>query len=447
MKRLLRTDRLAPLAVLAVLIVLAGMLLTACGSSTTTTTTAGSGSDPATTATPGSGTGTTTAPAAGGPDIPIGVLVPYTGELGAYGKAWFRGAEMAVNDINNAGGILGGRKIKLYTEDDGSTIEGGTKGARKLIDANGVIAIHGYLSDYVMAAWPIAQAAKVFSSIPGAGTTQLDGVGGSYEFRTCPSDAFSGTVAAQVLWDKGYKEIALLHQNDEGRNSIAKVITAAYQKLGGKIVVDVPFTPGQSTYSAELKKVADAKPAAVWLGAGQESGTTLFKDAAQRGYKWQWMVSEDLAVPELFGLVGAQTLEGTLTEVPSADQSTEAFKAWAARYSAVYDDDPGGNYQSNSYDGVIIMALSMQAAGQASGTGINDKYSVIGNPPGTKVYSFQEGMAALAKGEDINYEGISGPCDFAPDGNVTGSYVSEVGKGGKWVVDKFYPASSFSLAP
>jgi ABC-type branched-subunit amino acid transport system substrate-binding protein len=445
MKRFLSTDRIVLLVVAAVLIVFAGVLLTACGGGGTSTTTAVStGGETSTTG--AGGASTTSAPAAAG-DIPIGILVPYTGELGAYGKAWFRGAEMATNDINKAGGILNGSKIKLSTEDDGSSIEGGTKGARKLIDANGVIAIHGYLSDYVMAAWPIAKAAKVFSSIPGAGTTQLDGVGGSFEFRTCPSDAFSGTVAAQILWDKGFKEIALLHQNDEGRNSIAKAITAAYKKLGGKILVDVPFTPGQSTYSAELKKVADAKPPAVWLGAGQESGTTLFKDAAQRGYKWQWMVSEDLAVPELFGLVGAQTLEGTLTEVPSADQSTEAFKAWAARYSAVYDDDPGGNYQSNSYDGVIIMALAMQAAGQATGSGINDKYSEVGNPPGTKVYSFEEGMAALAKGEDINYEGISGPCDFAKDGNVTGSYVSEIGTAGKWVVDKFYPASTFSLAP
>ncbi len=437
MKGFLRTDRIVLLVVAAVLVVIAGVLLTACGGDETTTTSAG-----------GSGDDTsTTAAVASTEDIPVGVLVPYTGELGAYGKAWFRGAEMAANDINAAGGVLDGRKIKLYTEDDGSTIEGGTKGARKLIDANGVIAIHGYLSDYVMAAWPIAEAAKVFSSVPGAGTTQLDGVGGSYQFRTCPSDAFSGTVAAQILWDKGFKEIALLHQNDEGRNSIAKAITAAYKKLGGTILVDVPFTPGQTTYSAELKKVADANPPAVWLGAGQESGTTLFKDATQRGYKWQWMVSEDLAVPELFDLVGAEALEGTLTEVPSADQDSAAFKEWAARYSAVYDDDPGGAYQSNSYDGVIILALSMQAAKAASGTAINEQYSAVGNPPGTMVYSFEEGMAALAKGEDINYEGISGPCDFASDGNVTGSYVSEIAKGGKWVVDKFYPASSFSLAP
>jgi branched-chain amino acid transport system substrate-binding protein len=317
MKRFLRTDRVLVLAIVVVFVVLAGALLAACG---------GGGGDstasPDATATSGGG-GSTTG------DIPIGVLVPYTGELAAYGKAWFRGAEMAVNDINNGGGILDGRKLKPYTEDDGSAIEGGTKGARKLIEANGVIAIHGTLSDYVMAVWPMAAEAGVFTSVPAAGTTQLDGVGGDMEYRTCPSDSFSGIVAAQVLWDKGYKEIGLLHQNDEGRNSIAKAITYAYEKLGGKIVVDVPFTPGQSTYSAELQKVASANPKAVWLGAGQESGTTLFKDAAQRGFKWQWMVSEDLAVPEFFGLVGAETLEGTLTEVPSADQSTEAFKELA----------------------------------------------------------------------------------------------------------------------
>ncbi len=437
MERFLRKDRVLVLALVVALVVVAGALLAACGGGTDNGAT--------TEATPTEGATSATGGVSESGDIPIGVLVPYTGELAAYGKAWFRGAEMAINDINEAGGILDGRKLKPYTEDDASSIEGGTKGARKLIEANGVVAIHGTLSDYIMAVWPMAKDAGVFVSDPAAGTTQLDGVGGDFEFRTCPSDSFSGIVAAQILWDHGYKEIGLLHQNDEGRNSIAKAITSAYEGLGGKIVVDVPFTPGQSTYSAELAKIAAANPKAVWLGAGQESGTTLFKDAAQRGYKWQWMVSEDLAVPEFFGLVGNETLEGTLTEVPSADQSSDAFKEWAARYSAVYDDDPGGAYQANSYDGVIILALSMQAAGEASGTAINEAFREVACPPGTKVYSFKEGMELLAKGEDINYEGISGPCDFAEDGNVTGSYVSEIGTNGKWKVDKFYPASTFSL--
>jgi branched-chain amino acid transport system substrate-binding protein len=262
MKRFLRTDRVLVLAIVVVFVVLAGALLAACGSS-------GDGSSsasPTATSTSGGGGATTG-------DIPIGVLVPYTGELAAYGKAWFRGAEMAINDVNNAGGILDGRKMKPYTEDDGSSIEGGTKGARKLIEANGVIAIHGTLSDYIMAVWPMAKDAGVFVSDPAAGTTQLDGVGGDFEFRTCPSDSFSGIVAAQILWDHGYKEIGLLHQNDEGRNSIAKAITYAYEKLGGKIIVDVPFTPGQSTYSAELQKVASANPKAVWL-ASSGSGSS-----------------------------------------------------------------------------------------------------------------------------------------------------------------------------
>ena len=278
MKRFLRTDRIVLLVVAAVLVVFAGLLLTACGGSTTTTGVTTAGDDTS-----------TTAAVASTEDIPVGVLVPYTGELGAYGKAWFRGAEMAANDINAAGGILDGRKIKLYTEDDGSSIEGGTKGARKLIDANGVIAIHGYLSDYVMAAWPIAEAAKVFSPVRVRVPRSWMASVASYQYRTCPSDAFSGTVAAQILWDKGFKEIALLHQNDEGRNSIAKAITAAYKKLGGTILVDVPFTPGQTTYSAELKKVADANPPAVWLGAGRRVG----HDALQGCYPAWLQVAVD----------------------------------------------------------------------------------------------------------------------------------------------------------
>lgn len=58
------------------------------------------------------------------------------------------------------------------------------------------------------------------------------------------------------------------------------------------------------------------------------------------------------------------------------------------------------------------------------------------------MYSYEEGLAVLKAGEDINYEGVSGPLDFNEWGNVTGSYSSLIGKAGKWETVKFYPAST-----
>lgn len=424
--------RLAFLGI-AVVLVLLVVALSGCGG---TTTTAGGGTE-ATSTTSG---GTTTGPTGG--DIPIGFMTSYTGELGAYGVPWFNAGKMAADDINAAGGVLG-KKIVLYTEDDRTSVEEGTKAARKLIGTNKVVAIAGPTSDVCVAVYPICKDNKVMLSSEAAGTTRLDTGHGDWFFRTCPSDSFDGKVAALVLFENGYKEIAVMYENDEGRKSIAGAVMKEFQALGGKIVAEVPFTPRQTTYSAELQKLAQAKPQLVWLGSGQDSGSVVLKNAKQVGYQWKWMVSSDLAVPEMFDLVGADVLEGVLSETPSADVETPAFKAWAERFQKLFNAEPTGAFQSNSYDQIIIHALAMQKGGEATGEAISKNYRDICNAPGKKVYSYAEGLAALQAGEEIDYEGVSGPCDMDENGNTVASYTSLIGKSGKWEVLKFYPAETF----
>jgi ABC-type branched-subunit amino acid transport system substrate-binding protein len=276
-----------------------------------------------------------------------------------------------------------------------------------------------------------------------AGTTKLDTAGGNYVFRTVPSDSYDGKVAAHVLWEKGFRKISILFENDEGRRSIANAVIAEFEKLGGKVVSQVPFNPRQTTYSAELKAAFDAKPDAVWIGAGQESGPILLKDWKQRGYGGQLMVASDLAVPEIFKLVDPKTMEGILTEMPSAKTDTPQYERFAKKYRELFNMEPGGGFQSNYYDAMILLALAMEKAGQATGEGINAHIRDVANPPGTVVHSFEEGVAELRKGNDINYEGASGPCDFNEYGNVSGSYVAMEARNGKWVETKFYEAGSF----
>jgi len=278
-----------------------------------------------------------------------------------------------------------------------------------------------------------------------AGTTRMDTGYGEWFFRTVPSDSFDGRVAAQVLIDKGFKKIAMLYENDESRQSIANAMATAFEAAGGTITDKVAFTPKQPSYSAELVKVAGTKPDAVWLGSGQESGATLMKNAQQAGYKWQWMVSSDLAVPEMFGLVGNDVMEGVLSETPSADSTITYVQDWNARYQKLYNEDPTGAFQSNSYDQIIILALAMQKAGTASGEAISQTYHAVTdeNPAATVVNSYADGLAALESGKEIKYEGVSGPCVFNADGNTVGSYSELVGKSSTWEPGKFYPASFF----
>jgi len=371
--------------------------------------------------------------------IPIGVLVPYSGELAAFGQYVYKAAMLATEEINEAGGPLN-RQIKIYTEDSESSVEQGIRGARKLITVNGVIAINGPVSTVVTGILNFARDNKVVVASPYSGSTKLDKLGGKYQFRTCPSDNFDGKASAQMLWDEGYKRIAILHANDEGRTSIAEAMQQEFEKIGGEVVAMVPFAGQKSMYLAELKKAFKDDPEILFLAAGQESGPTIIKDWDQRGYGEDLMVTADLAIPEFFDLVPADVAEGILGEIPISEKDTHQFKRFSKKWKDKYDSEAGGAYQANTYDAQVILALAIEAAGEATGEGISENYRKIATPPGKKVYSFAEGVEELRKGNDINYEGASGPCDFDQYGNVSGSYALLKAENGKWVQYRFYSA-------
>ncbi|MHB1407603.1 MAG: ABC transporter substrate-binding protein [Desulfitobacteriaceae bacterium] len=402
----------------------------------------GCGQTPASTPTGGGGTSSNNSSSNSGGDISIGILTSYTGEMGAFGVPVYNAAKLAFDEVNAEGGIKG-KKIKLFTEDDQSTVESGIRGARKLITANGVIAMHGMVSDVLLATWDFAKQNKVMVTSPYAGTTKLDTTGGDYQYRTVPSDSLDGRVAAHVLWDKGYRKIAVMYETAESTTSIANAVAQQFQQLGGTVTIMEPFQSRQSSYLAELKKVSETSPDAVWLGSGQETAPTILKQWKQRGYKWQWMVSSDIAVPEIFKLVGTDTMNGILTEIPAGDSQSEDYKRFAASYKAAYGKDPGGNFEANSYDAAMIMALAMVAGGKADGTTINENYKKIASPPGVKVHTFKDAVTELKKGNDIDYEGPSGDVNFDDHGTTSGSFNALIANNGKWEQFKFYPASAF----
>lgn len=374
--------------------------------------------------------------------IRMGYLTSYTGEMGAFGVPQFNAAKLAIEEINAVGGVLG-REIQLFTEDDQSSVEQGIRAARKLITTNRVIAINGPFSDIVLGIMDLAKENKVVIISPAAGTFKLDKAGGDYVFRTCASDTYDGKVIAHFLKEQGCQKIAVMFENDEGRRSVAGAVKEWFEKLGGKVVAEVPFNPGQTTYYAELKRAFDPKPEVLWLGAGQEAGPVIIKNWKQRGYGGRLMVSGDLATPEIFRLVDPKSIEGMWTEVPSAKTDSPEFQRFAQAFRQKFGAKPGGAFETNAYDAMNLLALAVQIAGEASGEAISKHIRKVAGPPGVVVRTFEEGLAELKKGNDINYEGVSGPVDLDEYGNVAGSTAVWEVKEGKWVEIKYYPAGSF----
>jgi len=403
-----------------VILMVIALLVAACGDGEGTDTTGAGG----TTTTSGSVT-----TAGGGEEGPIkvGFMIGVTGDYAPYYPPSEAGALIAIEEINAAGGVLG-REFELVIGDNLSTAEGAVQAFNKLVDVDGVVAIGGVESDGAVANLQSIKDRQIPTICPACGTDKLDEAGGDYIWRITGSDSDGGLIAAQFARDSGYTRVAMLVQNTEGAAGPALVFKEVFtEMIGGEVVVDVRFEPGQASYQAQVDEVFAADPEAVYLAAGFESGGIILQEAARRGVETNWLFSPDLIVPEIAGLPGVDLADGVARAAIAAyDTSSPAYESYAARYEAMTGDAPSsGLYDANQYDQYIILALAMAAAGTTDGPAVAAEIAGILNGPGTVVYSFAEGLAAIQAGEDIDYHGASSGLDVNEFGNLASPVFGE----------------------
>lgn len=411
------------------------MVLAACGDGedADTTTTAGDG---ATTTTAAEGDTTTTAGSAG-EGVTIGLLAPLSGELGTFGEiisAGYRAAAEVVNDT----GLLECGPITFESADSQTDPEVGRQEAERMI-SGGAVAIAGPTSDVMVALVPLAQSEEVVLTSPYAGSTALNELGGDFVFRTVGPDTNDGIAAAKWISDEEYEAIAVVTQQEEQQLSAGNAARDALAELGANVVVDQEFTPGEASYSGVLSTVLAAQPDVIYLAGGQESSLTIINEASQLGYAGDWLFSADLATDETVQAAGADILEGVAhTVVSSTDQETEVYQQFVEIHMEVNGEEPGP-FAANAFDGMNLIALAMVASGGCDGASINSALIDV-SAGGTAVTSFEEGAQLLADGEDIDYQGASGPVDLDDTGSVVNSYSVQQVQDGAWVDIQFYPA-------
>lgn len=404
------------------------MVLAACGD--------GGSDDTTTTAAPDTETTTTAGGGAGG-GVTIGLLAPLSGELGTFGEiisAGYRAAAEVVNDT----GLLECGPITFESADSQTDPEVGRQEAERMI-SNGAVAIAGPTSDVMVALVPLAQSEEVVLTSPYAGSTALNELGGDFVFRTVGPDTNDGIAAAKWISDEAYEAIAVVTQQEEQQLSAGNAARDALAELGANVVVDQEFTPGEASYSGVLSTVLAAQPDVIYLAGGQESSLTIINEASQLGYAGDWLFSADLATDETVQAAGAEILEGVAhTVVSSTDQETEAYQQFVDIHMEINGEEPGP-FAANAFDGMNLIALAMVASGGCDGSSINSALIDVSSG-GTAVTSFEEGAQLLADGEDIDYQGASGPVDLDDTGSVVNSYSVQQVQDGAWVDIQFYPA-------
>lgn len=381
-------------------------------------------------------------------EVKFGFMLGFTGDYAPWSPALDNAAKLAVEEINKAGGILG-KKLVMITEDNRSKVESGVSAARKLINVDKVPVIIGPESDIIVALQDMAKDNKVPVITSSAGTEAIDKSGGTGNFiwRVNASDSFLGVAAGKVMSEElGVKEVAILVENLEGTQSAAAAFKRNYERFGGKVTKEITLTPGQSSYLGELRELAGADPKMVFMAAAQVTGATVMKQAFQRGYEWDWWVSQELQQEDFVNAASVEAVEGVQSWTPGQKDDDPGWMSFIDIYEGMWNEKPqAGFYQAETFDAFIVTALAMVAGGETTGAAVDANLAKIAGPPGEVVRTYEEGVKLLGEGKEINYEGVSGSINFNDTGNVgvPAVRIMEVDKDGNWVTIDVIDASDF----
>ncbi|RYU11899.1 ABC transporter substrate-binding protein [Nocardioides iriomotensis] len=395
----------------AAVLATAALVLTACGSDTESDS-----ADEPTNSASASGDESPAAEPKGDGTLRIGSLLPQTGDLAFLGPPEFAGVDLAIKDINAAGGVLG-QDIEEFDADSGD----GTPD----IAGSEVDKLFNQKVDAIVGAAASGVSVSVIDKITGAGVVHFSPANtaagfdtyddnGLY-FRTAPSDRLQGQVLANLAVEDGFSNVAIMARQDFYGEGLAEQVKSTLEEKGATVSEYVLYSADAQNFTAEVNKVAASKPDAIVLVAFEET-TKIVPQLIAKGVGPQdvqlYFVDGNTAdySSENFDLAG---VKGT---IPVPAEVDESFNDRLLEINPKLKDF---SYSAQSYDAVVIIALAAIAAGDDSGEAVGANIIDV-TKDGTQCSSFEECAKLLEQGEDIDYEGASGPTDM----NDTGSPAS-----------------------
>ena len=330
-----------------------------------------------------------------GNTIVIGEVAAMTGGTATFGTSSHAGTQMAIDEINAAGGVLG-KQITLVTEDDQSKQgEAGTV-AKKLVSREKVIAMLGEVaSGRSLEMAPICQKAGIpmispASTNPGVTAT------GDYIFRVCFIDPFQGTVMAKFALSKGWKNVAILTDAKQDYSvGLTKYFKEHFVKNGGTVSGEQSYGSSDKDFKAQLTSLKAGNPEAI-LASGYYGETSLIaKQARELGITVPLLGGDGWDSPALVEVAGS-AIEGCFfsNHYSSEDQSPriqEFVKKYQAKHNAVPDA-----MAALGYDSALILCDAIKRAGTTEGKALRDAIAA------TKDFDGVTGRITLDAQRDAN---------------------------------------------
>ena len=389
------------------------LVAAACGSSSKNSS-SGANATTTTAATAANTTCKGTTGSSGG--LQLGGLMPQSGDLKVIYKSLCTPVQMAVDEINAAGGV-NGKPVSLVFADDGTSPDVAATSLNTLVTSDKVNAILGPAAsgtalgilDKIKTDGVVACSGSTTSS----GLTQPGGAAGGFFFRTAPPDKLQGPALAQLIVGDNKTKVAILTRNDSYGTGFGKALQTALTQSGATVVANDAYDPAASDFHADVAKIVGKGADAVVVIGFNDDGAKVLKEmiAQNIGPKQIQIYTADGMQSSSLGKSVDPTNPGIVAGIkgtaPAAAPSG-VTNPFIAKFKATGIDTIFSSYY---YDCTNLVALAALAAGSNDPAKIRSKILEVSSG-GTKCQNFAECSALLKQGKDIDYSGASGPVDL-----------------------------------
>jgi branched-chain amino acid transport system substrate-binding protein len=344
--------------------------------------------------------------------IKIGHQVPLTGPYASEGLLWQEMLTYLVGEANKEGGLLG-KKIELIVADDAADPKTAVLAAQRIVTKGAIAVIGTYGSSITEPAQSIYDEAGLVHFGNGCTAIRLSEKGYKRFFRICPRDDEQARVAADFMIKKGYKKVAILHDNSTFAVGLAKPVRAALEKAGSKVVFYDALTPGERDYSTIVTKMKAAKPEIVYFTGYYPETGLLLRQSREVNWNVPYLGADASSNLDVVKIAGKKAAVGLMFTNPPSPEFLpyKETKEMVDRFKEAYHKDVVSVWALITADGFRAILESIKATKSTD----------------------QGKMADYLHNKLKDFPGLTGPISFNEKGDRTGALytIMTIDKDGK----------------
>ncbi|WP_017591270.1 ABC transporter substrate-binding protein [Nocardiopsis potens] len=352
-----------------------------------------------------------------GEALQYGYVLPQTGDLAHLGPPQEQAAKYALQEINGAGGVNGAELPDFLEGDEANDAAQANDAATRLIDGGANVIIGAAASGMTQAIMDNVTSNEVVQcsgSNTAPGLAEEDESG--YYWRTAPSDLLQGPVLAEKIASDGHQSVAITYRADDYGEGLANATADALEENGISVDYNEGYDPNAPNFDAVVGEIANAQSDAVVMVSFEE-GVQIITGLIEEGVNADQMYATDGLNDETLGEKVDSDDPGTIAgfQGTAPDVGEDTFMNGLREFAPELEVF---QFAGQVYDCMMVTALAAEQAGSnVPGEFVGEMEAV--SKDGTECASFEECKQLIADGEDIDYQGVSGPINFDENGDVT----------------------------